>query len=113
MSIILKEITKFPVITDIGEYKVTIDSEPVAFSAHQWRVRVYEENTERKLFGSKFNLVYTYKSGWGAYKDLSEDLVGLARTVVTKYEEEVAEDIRYERMIKESVDRFEKWDGRI
>lgn len=104
-------LTKYPVITDEGEYLIDISEERVVFDLYQWVVKVYVKNEKKSLFRrEQFVCVYVYETGWGNYREYAQDLVGLAKEAVKKYEEKV---VIFNRNFENAVKEFEAWDGRV
>jgi hypothetical protein len=104
-------LTKYPVITNEGEYLVDISKERICFDVYQWVVEIYVKNEKKTLFRRKrFKRVYQFETGWINYREYAQDLVGLAKEAVKRYEENV---VILNRNFEYAVKEFEAWDGRV
>ncbi|QVY63923.1 hypothetical protein [Cytobacillus gottheilii] len=104
--------SKYPVKTDIGEYKVDIIDTHVAFGLRQWVVRIFTKNERKTFFNRrKFILMYEVGTAWRNYEEFAVDLVGLAKSVVKRYEDEVAAELKFDQDFKVSIKLFNDWDG--
>jgi len=105
--------SKFPVYTENGEYKVDVRSSYATLGMYQMVVTVYIENQKRGIFRRRFKKVRKISTSWDNYRYWLENTVELAEKAVKKYEEEIAEDIRHRKAVKESIAQFDNWDGII
>ncbi|MCY1105801.1 hypothetical protein [Shouchella clausii] len=99
-------LTKFPVTTDRGEYRVDIEKSDY-FSYYY--ARIYQKRNVLRYF-STFKHLATYQ---GLYSDVEEDFVAFAKDTVLTYEDDCdAEEIARVKKRK-AVEAFHAWDGDI
>lgn len=107
----MKGLSKYPVITEEGNYRVDINKSHIAFGMYCWIVYVYVKNDKKTFFNRKeFTRVYEYETGWCSFEEHAVNLVGLAEKAVRTYEEEV---VIFNRNFDASIKKFEKWDGNL
>ncbi|GIN10141.1 hypothetical protein [Shouchella rhizosphaerae] len=103
-------LTKFPVTTDRGEYRVDVCSHYRHRLIPNWTVLIYKPRIKPSLF-RKFDLLYEFDTTVSAYERYSGNLIELATDAVKMYEEAIEERDRIELAREEAIEAFHAWDG--
>ncbi|KMK75401.1 hypothetical protein [Alkalihalobacillus pseudalcaliphilus] len=100
-------LSKYPVTTDRGEYRVTIKNIYWYDDGGDiYKVEIFEPYIKWKLF-RRFRLVATLR----AEEKYRNDFVKVARHSVLNYEERLIEREEEQRIINEAHAVFHEWDG--
>lgn len=98
-------LTKFPVKTDRGEYRVTIRRSLIF--EHAYVTKVFVVRTTKVPF-LKFRKV---RDSLSATKEWRDDLIGLAKTAVLNAEKDEDERILRSTVNPQAIEAFRNWDG--
>ncbi|MRX54662.1 hypothetical protein GJU41_11830 [Bacillus idriensis] len=104
---------KYPVMSELGDYKVEIVKQHVALGAYRWIAKVYVKRQTPRFYQRKFKLIYEKETGWSQYEEIANNLVAFAQDAVFDYEYSVYKKERDRRTQEKSIEEFVNWDGMI
>jgi len=111
---------KFPIITNNGEYKVSITRSEELYAGESLTVKVFVEREKKRFYQKRFKNVYkrVYYKNEDEFEIYIKDLIEFAKYAVLRYETLEAEELKknQEERVKElefeAAQRlFNEWDG--
>ncbi|MCM3314829.1 hypothetical protein M3626_20755 [Psychrobacillus sp. MER TA 17] len=98
-------LTKFPVTTDRGEYRVKVG---VPYGSKKYTVKVYKRKKRSLLTPRKFKKV---SDSYGDIELWGDDIVGLVTRSISDYERLMQKNQEIEIAMERAEIEFKQWNG--